>query len=991
MKKTALLLSFIMVFCLFAVSSSAMDTDKMVITEDFDSGTVNDDYFGLLNDAAIVDGKLTNNPDKALGLMGMYSKYICRSDDYYDIEFDLKSAPATSTSVANTAFVGLRLNSVHQMPTTNEGVWLTFRDNTIGIRTGGWASVTTMTISYSFATERHVYIRDDQEKNAIEIYVKNDKGLKTLVGYVKIEGDSVKLYKTKSSAVPVASNITDAPVPNVGVTKLWCHYNDGVTFDNYKITMRPYTDGKEYTAVSPLIRRDNYSDTWVATDDLERVAPTYETVGAPEDKKVGIFYFLWHVQNEYDPENGLDLYDHYRAYKEGGVSKVLDMMKQGALGFTHYWGEPAFGYYKTQDEWVIRKHASMLSQAGVDFLYFDCTNGSDYYIDSTKAICEVFRRMREEGQDTPQIAFCMGNNNNRTYKQFYEFWNALYGTGVYDDLWFYWEGKPLILCRDNDIPDEYEQYFTRRDCWAFNSWTSAEGGNGRWPWIAEYPQIPGKNQNGEIEQMAVAVASHPNTTIGRSYSGGKQPSSGKTDFEFSLMETTTPRGIFFDEQWGEALRVDPPMVMVTGWNEWWAGRWENNSLSQLYYAGTTIYPNANGVISYYVDAFNPEYSRDIEPMKGGFGDNYYYQMVNYIRQYKGVRPVPKADGQKAINISASFDQWDDVWPEYYDQIYDTQTRDTDSNIGGVYHYTNTTGRNDFDVAKVSKYGNNIYFYARTMEDITAADDNWMYLYIDADRNHETGWEGYDYLINRYRGQDSTRAAVEKNVDGTYKWQGIGYSDIRVEGNEIHIGVDKGLIGNPDTFDFKWADNTENTGDISGFMSYGDVAPDSRFNFRYTSGESAMSFTSETTAAMSDATVMVINKNYSYINGKKTKVDAENTATRPQVIGDKTYVPVRFLAETFGSSVGYNEKSKQATVEYMSEKLTVNTITGDIYTNGVLLEGSKALVIEDRVYMPLRDCSEFLGKTLTWDDRGLIIVGDSEITNSAVLDELFKKI
>ena len=35
----------------------------------------------------------------------------------------------------------------------------------------------------------------------------------------------------------------------------------------------------------------------------------------------------------------------------------------------------------------------------------------------------------------------------------------------------------------------------------------------------------------------------------------------------------------------------------------------------------------------YVDLFSPEYSRDIEPLKGFYKDNYYYQMVNNIRKY----------------------------------------------------------------------------------------------------------------------------------------------------------------------------------------------------------------------------------------------------------------------------------------------------------------------------------------------------------------------
>jgi hypothetical protein len=34
----------------------------------------------------------------------------------------------------------------------------------------------------------------------------------------------------------------------------------------------------------------------------------------------------------------------------------------------HHWGESAFGYYRSDDPWVLRKHAQMLSDAGVDVI-----------------------------------------------------------------------------------------------------------------------------------------------------------------------------------------------------------------------------------------------------------------------------------------------------------------------------------------------------------------------------------------------------------------------------------------------------------------------------------------------------------------------------------------------------------------------------------------------------------------------------------------------
>ena len=43
---------------------------------------------------------------------------------------------------------------------------------------------------------------------------------------------------------------------------------------------------------------------------------------------------------------------------------------------------------------------------------------------------------------------------------------------------------------------------------------------------------------------------------------------------------------------------------------------------------------------YFVDQYNAEFNRTIAPMKGGWTDNYYMQMAENIRRYKGARPIP---------------------------------------------------------------------------------------------------------------------------------------------------------------------------------------------------------------------------------------------------------------------------------------------------------------------------------------------------------------
>ena len=82
---------------------------------------------------------------------------------------------------------------------------------------------------------------------------------------------------------------------------------------------------------------------------------------------------------------------------------------------------------------------------------------------------------------------------------------------------------------------------------------------------------------------------------------------------------------------------------------------------------------------------------------------------------------------------------------------------------------NRTGRNDLVTMKVAHDAKYLYFYAETREAITPhTDAHWMTLFIDADRNHDTGWEGYDYLIN-HDVQDDHVTVVESTKNG-WNWE-----------------------------------------------------------------------------------------------------------------------------------------------------------------------------------------------------------------------------
>ena len=555
--------------------------------------------------------------------------------------------------------------------------------------------------------------------------------------------------------------------------------------------------------------RDLYSDTWVANDALGRELPGYDEVGGLKgNRTVGIFYFLWHGAH------GNALYD---------ITKILQANptnpQYGPALTQHWWGEPEAGYYKATDPWVIRRNASMLVDAGVDFLYFDVSNAITYNTQFT-ALATEYQQIRAEGGKTPQFVFLTRSSSPATLQNLYD---TIYSNNLYSDLWFEWDGKPLILGYPdqdgNSLAQPARDFFTFRQSWAWDA------GYKKWQWLDSSPQDFGWDSLPWIpEQIPAAVASHPaNVNIGTSHSNGVQP-----PIDQYGLTATTGQGLHLAEQLAHALAVDPEVLMVTGWNEWIAARVVADGSEQFTFLGQPI--QAGDSIFY--EVYNQEYNRDIEPMKGGHTDNFYYQLVDSVRQYKGVAAPQQPTTPRTIAIDGNFAEWNSVGPEFRDTIGDTMHRDHDG-MGSNY-YTNTTGRNDFVTSKVTNDNDSVYFLAETEENITAhTDQNWMMLFIDSDLDSGTGWNGYDYVVN-LDVVDSDTTTLKNTTDGV-NWNTVGTLDYNVTGNQMEIAVPRSLIGQDGesvSFNFHWSDNMQVLNDIAEFFVNGDSAPNRRFDYHF---------------------------------------------------------------------------------------------------------------------------------------------------------------
>ena len=129
----------------------------------------------------------------------------------------------------------------------------------------------------------------------------------------------------------------------------------------------------------------------------------------------------------------------------------------------------------------------------------------------------------------------------------------------------------------------------------------------------------------------------------------------------------------------------------------------------------------------------------------------------------------------------------------------------------------------------------MYFYVATNEAFTPhTGNNWMLLLIDADKNHDTGWYGYDFIVNKKVVDDKTTTLMRYDANSRDNpWVEQAQLKYRYKGKELELAVPRkllGLKGDAFTFDFKWADNPTDLKDPISLCTSGDTAPNRRFNY-----------------------------------------------------------------------------------------------------------------------------------------------------------------
>lgn len=128
----------------------------------------------------------------------------------------------------------------------------------------------------------------------------------------------------------------------------------------------------------------------------------------------------------------------------------------------------------------------------------------------------------------------------------------------------------------------------------------------------------------------------------------------------------------------------------------------------------------------------------------------------------------------------------------------------------------------------------------------------------------------------------------------------------------------------------------------------------------------------------NAIALQVGSPFARANGKDLKIDESNLHVAPYIDGDKTMLPLRFIAEQLGLKVDFSEADGKISISGGTDSIEFYLNSTEAKKNGEMVAISKAPYIkEGRTLVPLRDISELFGKKVFWDDCGLIVISDRE--------------
>ncbi len=109
-------------------------------------------------------------------------------------------------------------------------------------------------------------------------------------------------------------------------------------------------------------------------------------------------------------------------------------------------------------------------------------------------------------------------------------------------------------------------------------------------------------------------------------------------------------------------------------------------------------------------------------------------------------------------------------------------------------------------------------------------------------------------------------------------------------------------------------------------------------------------------------ILTIDSNLALINGEESFIDAS-----PMIINQRTLVPLRFIAEAFDAEISYESATRTVTLTYEDTRIQLQIDEVLAFINGEQVELDVPPVIDrGRTFVPVRFIAETFGAEVSWD-------------------------
>ncbi len=124
------------------------------------------------------------------------------------------------------------------------------------------------------------------------------------------------------------------------------------------------------------------------------------------------------------------------------------------------------------------------------------------------------------------------------------------------------------------------------------------------------------------------------------------------------------------------------------------------------------------------------------------------------------------------------------------------------------------------------------------------------------------------------------------------------------------------------------------------------------------------------ATLQQVIALTINSLTASVNGNSYTLDAP-----PQIVNDRTLVPIRFVSEALGAQVTWDAIARQVTVKDDGRTMILTLDSSQVLVNGKsqAIDCAPAILPPGRIFVPLRFVGETLGVQVEYDDSKQITV------------------